>query len=220
MKDIELFIQESINPLPKGTTGLLVFDIDDSLLKADMRDMRIIKHPGGDMSKSVEISTGEYARDPDAGIPEKAGWFDMSDFRDPDKVYRSIINAEPIVHNLKIMDSYINAGWDFCFLTARSCEPTVKKALGVFLRTHGMDGLLYPLGGRYRRDLSCAVNDMDREYPGRTDFEKKAGVLRGLCRKYDRVLFVDDDAKNVRAARGLDIRNLRVINVTGKEHVS
>ena len=27
------------------------------------------------------------------------------------------------------MDDYVNAGYDFCFLTARSCEDTVKKAL-------------------------------------------------------------------------------------------
>ena len=43
------------------------------------------------------------------------------------------------------------------------------------------------------------------------DEEKVANILRKLCKKYDRVIFVDDDHKNVSAARNLNIKNLRVI---------
>ena len=52
---------------------------------------------------------------------------------------------------------------------------------------------------------------MTKNYPGRSDAEKKSNVLKYLCKKYDRVVFVDDDKKNVRAARGLEIKNLKVI---------
>ena len=44
-----------------------------------------------------------------------------------------------------------------------------------------------------------------------TDAEKKANVLIKLCKEYDRVVFVDDDKKNVSAARELNIKNLKVI---------
>ena len=41
--------------------------------------------------------------------------------------------------------------------------------------------------------------------------KKKGNVLKKLCKEYDRVVFVDDDNKNVNAARGLNIKNLKVI---------
>ena len=41
--------------------------------------------------------------------------------------------------------------------------------------------------------------------------DKKANILTELCSKYDRVVFVDDDKKNVRAAKGLNLPNLKVI---------
>ena len=56
-----------------------------------------------------------------------------------------------------------------------------------------------------------AVNDEFKKYPGKTDSEKKAKILTKLCTKYDRVVFVDDDKKNVNAARNLNIKNLKVI---------
>ena len=34
---------------------------------------------------------------------------------------------------------------------------------------------------------------------------------KNLLKKYDKVIFVDDDTKNVRAAKDLDIKNLTVI---------
>ena len=59
--------------------------------------------------------------------------------------------------------------------------------------------------------MSHAINDESKTYEGTNDADKKANILRKLCQKYDRVVFVDDDKKNVRAAKGLRINNLRVI---------
>jgi acid phosphatase class B len=110
------------------------------------------------------------------------------------------------------MDDYIEAGYDFCFLTARGCEETIKTALDEFLMVRNrQDKTLRKLGDTFKKTLSHAINDMTKKYPGRSDAEKKANVLKYLCKKYDRVVFVDDDKKNVRAARGLEIKNLKVI---------
>ena len=59
--------------------------------------------------------------------------------------------------------------------------------------------------------MSHAVNDSEKNYTGKTDAEKKAIVLTKLCKEYDKVVFVDDDKKNVSAARELNIKNLKVI---------
>ena len=110
------------------------------------------------------------------------------------------------------MDDYIEAGYDFCFLTARGCEETIKTALDEFLMVRNRnDKTLRKLGDTFKKTLSHAINDMTKKYPGRSDAEKKANVLKYLSKKYDRIVFVDDDKKNVRAARGLEIKNLKVI---------
>jgi len=157
------------------------------------------------------LTTEEFAKDPDANNPDKKSWFDYRDFRDPIKVYNSIITGTPLIKNLKIMDDYIKAGYDFCFLTARGCEDTIKKAIKDFLKFRDEDGALKELGDSFKETFSHAINDDYKKYPGKSDADKKAKILIKLCKKYDRVVFVDDDHKNISAARNLNIKNLKVI---------
>ena len=209
MKLISQYIKESIKKL-NGKTGIIVFDIDDTLLKVQLGSMYIYKRiPGSD--KEIKLSTEEFAKDPDAMDPNKRSWFDYRDFRDEQNVYNSIVNGTPMIRNLKIMDAYLNAGYDFCFLTARGCEDVVKRAIGDFVKRRNEGGALEQLGKEYKKTLSHAVNDYTKNYQGKTDSDKKANVLKQLCKKYDIVVFVDDDIKNVRRARELNIKNLRVI---------
>ena len=208
MKSLQVYILEKVKDLPESVKGLIVFDIDDTLLKVDSSKISIYKKVDG---KEVALSTEEFAKDPDAADPSKKDLFDLRDFYTPEKVYNSIMSGTPLIRNLKIMDDYVNAGYDFCFLTARGCEETVKKALNDFLRIRKDDGALHELGDVFKKTISHAVNDHYKIYKGETDAEKKANVLIDLCKKYDKVVFVDDDTKNVRAARGLNIKNLKVI---------
>jgi FMN phosphatase YigB (HAD superfamily) len=209
MKSLITYIVEKIKDLPDSIKGLIVFDIDDTILKVDPSMMSIYKNEPG--KSEIKLSTEEFAKDSDAEDPSKRDWFDYRDFKDPVKVYNSIISGTPLIKNLKIMDDYVNAGYDFCFLTARSCEDTVKKALSDFLLVRDENGILKELGDSFKKIMSHAVNDEYKKYPGKTDAEKKANILVKLCKKYDRVVFVDDDKKNVNAARELNIKNLKVI---------
>ena len=209
MKSLYTYIIEKIKPLPSSIKGLIVFDIDDTILKVNPSVMGIYKKKPGE--PEVRLTTDEFAKDPDAADETKKEWFDYRDFRDPNKVYSSIISGTPLIRNLKIMDDYIQAGYDFCFLTARGCEEIIKKALGDFLEFRDEDGKLKELGDTFKKTFSHAVNDEIKKYPGKTDAEKKANVLRTLCKQYDKVVFVDDDHKNVSAARELNIPNLKVI---------
>ena len=213
MKSLRRFLTESLiteapKPLPSSTTGLIVFDIDDTLLRVKPKDIHIWKTKDG---KETALTTDEFAKDPDSADPSAAGAkFDYREFRQPEKVWHSIINGTPLLKNLRILDDYVNAGYDFCFLTARSCEEVVKSAIDSFLRVR-RNGELQELGDAFKRTLSHAVNDETKRYPGKTDAEKKANILRELCRTHDKVVFVDDDRKNVKAARELGIPNLSVI---------
>jgi len=209
MKFLTQYIFEKIHQLPDSVKGLIVFDIDDTILRVDPSLMGVYKKEPG--KNEIRLTTDEFAKDPDAEDESKKSWFDYRDFKDPIKVYNSIISGTPLIKNLKIMDDYIKAGYDFCFLTARGCEETIKKAIGDFLKFRDEDGALKELGDSFKKTFSHAVNDEIKKYPGKTDAEKKGNVLKNLCRKYDRVVFVDDDKKNVNAARNLNIKNLKVI---------
>jgi len=207
MISLTQYIFEKIKPLRGNLKGIIVFDIDDTLLRVNPDTMKVYKKELG--KKEVALSTEEFAKDPD--VEEHRDWFDYRDFRNPTKVYLSIIEGTPLIRNLRIMDDYVDAGYDFCFLTARSCEEIVKKALDDFLLHKGSDGEFKKLGDAFNKTMSHAVNDDIKKYPGYSDAEKKANILKQLCKKYDKVVFVDDDHKNVRAARGLNLDNLKVI---------
>ena len=209
MKALQVYILEKVKDLPESVKGLIVFDIDDTILKVDSSLMKVYKKKPGE--QEIALTTREFAKDPDAEDQEKRKWFDYRDFKDPVKVYNSIITGTPLIKNLKIMDDYIRAGYDFCFLTARSCEEVVKRAISDFLKMRSEDGKLKELGDSFKKTFSHAVNDQIKKYPGRTDAEKKANILKNLCKEYDKVVFVDDDTKNVHAARNLKISNLKVI---------
>lgn len=200
-------ILEKIKNLPATISGIVIFDIDDTLLKVDKSQISVYKKEPG--KKEVALSTDDFAKDKDAeSHPE---WFDYRDFKDPIKVYDSIISGTPLLRNLRILDDYVNAGYDFCFLTARSCEEIIKKALDDFLKIRDMNGELKKLGDSFKKTLSHAVNDESKNYPGSTDAEKKANIIKELSSQYDRVVFVDDDKKNVSAARDMKLPNLKVI---------
>ena len=210
LNDKNINILEKIKDLPQHVKGIIVFDIDDTLLRVDPNEMHVWKKDP-DTGREIALTTAQFAEDPDAADLSKKHLFSFREFQDPVKVYNSIISGTPLIKNLRIMDDYIEAGYEFCFLTARGCEDTIKKALDDFLLHKTDTGAMKQLGDKFNKVLSHAINDQSKNYPGSSDAEKKANVLKELCKKYDRVVFVDDDNKNVHAAKNLNIDNLKVI---------
>lgn len=191
--------------------GIIVLDIDDTLIRADTSIIHIYKvFPDG---HEEALTTAEYANDPDAldkGVSAGVK-YDYRDFNDPAKLLKSIENGTPLVKNLKIMDRYINRGWDVAFLTARGQEDLIYDILKDKIMYRDTNGKLHILGDKLNREFSAAINDEFKVYKGRTDSEKKANVLRRLSANYDKVLFIDDDEKNVQAASKLNLPNLKVV---------
>ena len=214
MKHLNQFILEAIQHLPYGKTGIVVFDIDDTLIQADKNVVSISKFINGDRKNKISISTEEFAKDPDA--KDHKNWFDFSDFQNPQKVVQSIIKGTPILKNLKILDAYLNAGYEFCFLTARGCEDAVKHAIQNVIKYRDENGVLHNIDPWFNKAVSAAINDSNKEYEGKTNAEKKSNVLREICSKFDYVVFVDDDNKNVAHAKELNLNNLTVIEACKK----
>ena len=214
MKHLNQFIKEAIQHLPYDKTGIVVFDIDDTLIQADKDVVSISKFINGDRKNKISISTEEFAKDPDA--KDHKNWFDFSDFQNPQKVVQSIIRGTPILKNLKILDAYLNAGYEFCFLTARGCEDAVKHAIQNVIKYRDENGVLHNITPWFNKDVSAAINDSNKEYEGKTNTEKKSNVLREICSKFDYVVFVDDDNKNVAHAKELNLNNLTVIEACKK----
>ena len=214
MKHLNQFIQEAIQHLPYGKTGIVVFDIDDTLIRADKDVVSISKFINGDRKNKISISTEEFAKDPDA--KDHKNWFDFFFFFYPQKVVQSIIRGTRILKNLRMLDAYLNAGYEFCFLTARGCEDAIKYAIQDVIKYRDENGVLNNIDPWFNKDVSAAINDSNKEYEGKTNAEKKSNVLREICSKFDYVVFVDDDNKNVAHAKELNLNNLTVIEACKK----
>ena len=189
-----------------GKRNCLLLDIDDSILTADPSVIGIWKNKPGE--KPVRLTPDEFAKDPDA---EHEEWYDYKEFRDPEKVYQSIVRGTPILRNLRLMDAHVRANWDIGFLTARGLQDVVDSALRAFLKTRTKDGKLIPIGDKLKKDISAGVNDASWDGILAKTPERKAMVLKDICNKYDKVKFVDDDIKNINFVKSLKLPNLTVI---------
>lgn len=213
-------IFEMEKDLKNKQTGILVLDIDDTLLKANPEVIKIYKSVDG---KEKAISTEQFATDLDKKamgknvkmydtVPPTNGIaFSIREFRDPEKVYQSITKGTPNIKNLRLMDDYLNRGWDISFLTARGLQPVVEKALDDFLLHKKKNGQFEKIGEQFKKALSAAVNDEDIKYVGIDDGDKKARILKKLSEKYTYVKFLDDDDRNLKATKALGINNLQAI---------
>jgi len=185
--------------VPEGKKYLLLLDIDDTLLKAN--NIYIIKQmPDGSETKVTPDQYAKRSREQDTKDGVK---YSYSEFRDPVKVANSIITGTPILRNLKLMDAHINSGWSIGILTARGLEDVVHDSIKQWLMYRDTDKVLHDIGDKIERALVHAINDDARVYSGLNDFDKKANVIRKYAKEFDRVKFIDDDAKNIEAVRNM-----------------
>lgn len=201
------------SPLSKGKKGVIVCDLDDTLIVAQNIFIHKILPDG----KIVKLTPDEYAKDPDKKNKTSGIKYSYEEFRDPEKVKNSIITGNPLIKNLKIMDSYINAGYDFSILTARGLEDIIHNSIEKFLMFRSPTGELKSIKEKLERDLIFAINDEAKIYPGMTDYGKKAEIIKKLSKTYDFVKFIDDDKSNLEAVRNLKLKNVTAIQAWGKD---
>jgi hypothetical protein len=176
--------------------SLLLLDIDKTLVEP--KGIYIYRKLPSD-KEEVKLTPEEYAKDPASIRKENKKYYNYRDFRDPEKVARSIKTGLPIIPNLKVMDDYIQKGWRIGILTARGLEDVVAKTMKEWLKYKNKEGNLVDID--LPRKLIYAVNDDTKEYKGFNDFEKKANVIKKLSKEYDRIIFIDDTLETIKKVK-------------------
>ena len=180
---------------------LLLLDIDDTLVKA--QDIYIYKKTE---DGEVALTPDEFAKE---GVKSDDN-YDFRDFNDAEKVAGSIKKGKPIIKVLQYMDRMISKGYRIGILTARGMEGTIQDTMTSWLMYKKKDKLKN-VGNKLKEVF--AVNDAVKQYQGANSFEKKANVMKDLAKRYDKVVFIDDDEKNVRAVNNLHLANVQAKNV-------
>ena len=179
----------------KNHNSLLLLDIDDTLLTAS--SIYIYKKTKDGEIKLKPAQFAEESKKPDYDESK----YDFRDFRDKTKVAASIEGGKPIISNLKMMDSYIKNGWKIGLLTARAMEDVMAKTMQMWLMYRTAKGDLKPIGDLLPRNMVFAVSDKSRGYEGATVDERKKNVIAKLSKKYDRIMFIDDDEANIKKVK-------------------
>lgn len=207
----ELYVEERI--VPEGKRHIVLFDIDDTLLSAE----NIYIHKVFPDGKDILLSPIDFAKEDIVKEGEKGISYDMKEFRDPNIVKKSIETGRPIWKNLKIINDHIKNGWKIGIITARGLEDVIYSAINKWAMFQQDKGLLDKFGKIFVKNLVHAVNDEAKVYEGANSFEKKANVIKKYAQKYDKVKFVDDDDKNIKAVRDLKMPNVIVVKAWEKE---
>jgi hypothetical protein len=205
----ELYLEE--RKPPQGKKYIALFDIDETLLSPN--NIYIHKIANG---KDIPLTPEQYALEDVKKEKQNGVVYDYREFRDPKIVENSIFTGKPIWKNVKMLNDHIRNGWEVSILTARGLENIIYKALNKWAMFQKDKGLLERYGKVFVKNLVHAVNDEVKIYEGMTDFEKKANVIKKYAAKYDKVKFIDDDERNLKAVKNLNLSNVIVIKAWEK----
>jgi len=210
MNIIELMAETSI--AESVGNSLLLLDIDDTLLTAQ----NIYIHKILPSGKIEKLTPEQYAAEDTKKQKASGVKYSYEEFNDPKKVAKSIKTGIPIIPNLSIMDSYIKNGWRIGILTARGLEDVIADSMKKWLMHKDEKGKLRNIGDKLVRELIFAINDSNKRYAGEGDFDKKKNVIKKLAKQFDRIVFIDDDPKNLKAVKDM-VEREKIKNVYPKE---
>jgi hypothetical protein len=188
---------------------LIVMDIDDTLLRS--KNIFIERKLPSD-EQVVFLTTSEFAEE--NVTSETAKFYSFTQFNDEQKVYDSIVQGEAILDNLKVMDLFINNGFELAILTARSNHKAVCKALRHFLEYKNYaTGQLETLD--FNERYCYAVSDPSFAYLGTTTSERKSKILHQISKDNDVIVYLDDDGANIDAVNKMILKNVIALKVQG-----
>lgn len=162
---------------------ILFLDIDDTLLIGDNIYIYIEKN-----GIKEKITTHEYSNLTLSNLNVR---IDYSEFDDPEKIEKSIINGQPLYKNLKLIDEYIKNGWELGILTARGEQRTIRKVIKKWLKSKLKNDFILNEKNIY------AVGDRLIKYKGKNSSDKKVKILKKYLLKFDRVCLIDDSQKTI-----------------------
>jgi hypothetical protein len=169
---------------------LYLSDVDDTLIYSD--DIVLMKDKNGDVVK--ELSTGDFAlwQNNDGLIP------DFSQFNDAKRII-ALADAKP-APGLKLLFDHAKVNDDMVIgvLTARGQENVLYQSLRkLFMK--------YNIQAYFSREFTFALGSEEYNKTKRSLPEKKLEIIRSLINygEFDKIIFVDDDIKNIEAVKSL-----------------
>lgn len=186
--------------------NICLFDVDDTLLKA--KGIYIYRKLPSD-KKEIALTPEQFAKDENIRDYNNMKYYNFRDFEDPDKIYNSIIDGTPLVQNLQYVDYYHDHQYEIGILTARRHEEFVYKALCKWLKYKDKDGKFVDI--EINREYVFAVNDKKYSDIPCPDADKKIYILKNISKEFSKVVYIDDDDKNIKKAKASGIKNLTVL---------
>jgi hypothetical protein len=173
--------------------GILLLDVDDTLLKAS--NIFIHRRLPTD-EKDVLLTPAQFAKE--KVTPETEQFYSFKEFRNREKIINSIVNGLPYLKNIKVMNSFVEGGYKIGILTARGMESAVYTSIKAFFNNLYKEGKLNKVPNLERK-YTFAVGDDYKKYQGRTSAERKQKIISIIKDKFDYVYLMDDDLKNIKA---------------------
>ncbi len=185
--------------------NLIVFDIDDTLIIPSKRYTKIywVTKDG----QRIPMTTQEFAENAKASET-----YDFSDFRDVDKIRKSILRGAIIEQNVELLRHYIcDKNYDFAFLTARGCEDVVFESIIMKLYAYIPNDKIEQ---HFRKEYSFAINDVkyDSCFGNAQADKRKSQIMKMLTNHFGHVIYVDDDIKNITSVERLKLNDIMTIH--------
>lgn len=198
---------------------IYVFDVDDTLLRSSSKIR--YREPGKDWQEADTSEFAEIRTKLDKNVE-----LDFGDFRDYDKMYNKLTTAEPEIKGLKFVDEAVRNQYRIGILTARGSQKAVYNALSKWLRYKSGDRF-YPVPPTlFRKKYVWAVNDADTKNWITSQSKQEGSVASPEYLKafvleevfvnqygFDRVVFFDDDERNIEVVRKLNHPKIQAVLV-------
>jgi phosphoglycolate phosphatase-like HAD superfamily hydrolase len=215
--NVKQLLEEELNTLKESVTDkrtndkIIIFDIDNTLVVA--KDIFIHlkeKATGKDVKKFTPEQYDGMTKDQKNKLLEGGKYeFDFREFRDPKKIYDSIIAGTPKIPVLKVLDRHVKAGWHVGVVTARGAEDSVRDAIRDWLKTN-VGGKLVSVPNLKRENVH-AINDDAKRAAGVYKGYNKNPSLEKFLAKYKVVKFVDDSHEHLANAKKIKVPSGKVL---------
>lgn len=160
-----------------GTNKLIIFDLDDTLVKTDAK-IKILDRKTGEVIK--ELTPEQF----NSFIRKKNHVMDYDDFDSPE-----LLRQGNMIHEVfEILKSSYNRKIPVAILTARGSSELVRD----FFLVNGID--IHP-------ELVIAINDPQYKYKGTIAQRKKKAIKDLIDSGYTDLTFFDDNEDNLRLAK-------------------
>lgn len=181
MKNLTTYLTEKFTVAGTSSDKILLFDVDDTLIRSDINVYVVDKDTGAVLRKLSSSEFNTYKLKPNED-------FDYHEFKDEE-----LLNSKSVF--LKYWDTLqreYQKGTHIGIITARQRQDIFYR----FFKNHGID---------IKNELVFAINDPKMKLKGETIKDRKAEVIKRIVKwGYKTIVFFDDNQANLNTAKKLE----------------